>query len=222
MIPLTATRTRPANDGVKNPFIIFLAHLFSIVFHPLFITTYVMAFLIYVHPFAFSGFDSQLKLFRLLSVFFTSLFLPLFSVFIAWRLGLIQSIYLRTTRDRIIPYVMVMIFYFWVWYVYNNQELNPPASVHLLLGSFLAICGAWMCNIYFKISMHAVAVGGLSMFFVMFSFTDPYASGLYLSVAILITGIVCTSRLIVSDHSPFDILSGLLVGIFAQWIAWQF
>ena len=208
--------------GTQNPVIRFFAHVFSILFHPLFITTYVIAFLIYVHPFAFSGFEDGLKFFRFLSVFFTTLFLPLFSVFIAWRLGLVQSIQLRTTKDRIIPYVMVMIFYFWVWYVFKNQELNPPAAVHFLLGSFLAICGAWMCNIYYKISMHAVAVGGLSMFFLLFSFNDPYASGLFLSIAVLIAGIVCTSRLIVSDHTPFDIYSGLLVGILAQWIAWQF
>ncbi|HMH34699.1 MAG TPA: hypothetical protein VK543_16800 [Puia sp.] len=218
---MTAINVQIARHGIGNRVIRFFAHAFSIIFHPLFITTYVIGFLIYVHPFAYSGIENNTKFFRFLSVFFTTLFLPLFSVFIAWRLGLVQSIQLRTNRDRIIPYVIVMIFYFWVWYVYNNQE-NPPISVHFLLGSFLAICGAWMCNIYYKVSMHAVAVGGLSMFFLLFSFHDPYASGLYLSIAILITGIVCTSRLIVSDHTPFDIYSGLLVGILAQWIAWQF
>ena len=216
------THVQIAQPGTKNPVIRFFAHAFSIIFHPLFITTYVIAFLIYVHPFAFSGFEDSMKFFRFLSVFFTSLFLPLFSVFIAWRLGLVQSIQLRTTKDRIIPYAIVMFFYFWVWYVFNNQGLNPPASIHFLLGSFLAICGAWMCNIYYKISMHAIAMGGLAMFFLLFSFHDPYASGVYLSLAVLVAGIVCTSRLIVSDHSPFDIYSGLFVGVLAQWIAWQF
>lgn len=129
--------------------------------------------------------------------------------------------YLHTTRERIIPYVMVMIFYFWVWFVFKNLE-SPPMVTHFLLGSFLAICAAWMCNIYYKISMHAVGVGGLFMFFLLFSLSDPYGSGLYLSVATLITGLVCTSRFIVSDHSPFDIYTGLIAGAVMQWIAWQF
>jgi hypothetical protein len=210
------------HTGRPNPLVRFLAHFFSILFHPLFITLYVMGFLIYVHPFAFSGFDSHLKAFRFLSVFLSGFFLPVFSVFLAWRLGFVKSMLLKSTRDRIIPYVVVMIFYFWIWYVFNNQAENPPVSVHFLLGCFLAICGGWMCNIYFKISMHAIAAGGLFMFFLLFSFHDPYASGLYLSIATLIAGIVCSSRLLVADHSPFDIYSGLIVGVIAQWIAWQF
>jgi hypothetical protein len=149
-------------------------------------------------------------------------FFPLFSVFIARRLGLIRSMQLHTTRDRIIPYVMVMIFYFWVWYVFKNLPDTPSVATHFLLGSFLAICAAWMCNIYYKISMHAVAAGGLFLFFLLFSFNDPYGSGLYLSLATLITGLVCTSRFIVSDHSAFDIYTGLVAGALTQWIAWQF
>jgi hypothetical protein len=114
-----------------------------------------------------------------------------------------------------------MIFYFWMWHVYNNQEV-PPVTVHFFLGTFLAVCGAWFSNIYFKVSMHTVAVGGLMMFALLFSFHDNYASGLYIGVAFLVAGIVCTSRFIVSDHTPFEIYSGLFIGMLAQLIAWQF
>jgi hypothetical protein len=127
---------------------------------------------------------------------------------------------LKTARDRIIPYVIVMIFYFWLWYVYRNQGENPPESIAFLLGSFLAVCGAWFCNIFFKISMHAIAAGGLAMFFLLFSFRDPYASGLYLSTAILVGGLICTARMLVSDHRQLDIYAGILVGVAAEWIGW--
>src|SRR5262249_15284288 len=98
----------------------------------------------------------------------------------------------------------------------------PPAAVKFLLGSFLAICVAWFCNIFFKISIHAVAAGGLAMFFILFSFVDAYTSGIYVCIAVLIAGLVCTSRLVVSDHSRFEIYFGLIVGIISQWIAWLF
>jgi hypothetical protein len=90
------------------------------------------------------------------------------------------------------------------------------------LGAFLAICGAWMCNIYFKISMHAIAMGGATMFFFLFSFQDPYASGLYISLVLLATGLVCTARLLNANHSFFQVWSGLFIGLLAQYIAWQF
>src|SRR5215831_11145581 len=109
----------------KNPAIRFFAHAISVIFHPLLISSYVIAFLLFIHPFIFSGIGSQLKLFRILSVLLSSFFLPIFSIFLCWRLGFVHSMRLRTARDRIIPYVIVMIFYFWLWYVYRNQGENP-------------------------------------------------------------------------------------------------
>jgi len=201
----------------------FLANFFSYLFHPLFIASYVIYFLIFFHPLAFAGFNEREKIFRFIAVFFATAFLPGFSAFLAWRLRLgVQSIHLPTQKDRIIPYAIAMIFYWWSWHVYDNLPDIPTASVHFLLGCFLAVCAAWFCNIYFKVSMHAIAMGGLVMFFILFSFADGFTSGLYLSIAILIAGVVCTSRLILSAHSFFEIYSGFFIGMLVQFIAWQF
>ncbi|WP_315819238.1 hypothetical protein [Paraflavitalea speifideaquila] len=104
------------------------------------------------------------------AVFFSSGFLPTFSVFLMQRLGFVQSIFLRTQRERIIPYAAAIIFYFWIWYVFRNQQKAPIFFVQFLLGSFLAVCSAWMWNIRLKVSMHGTAVGGLVMFFCCRSF----------------------------------------------------
>jgi len=183
----------------------------------------VAAFLIFLHPQAFAGFSERDKIFRFFTVFFTTTFLPAFSVFLLWRLKLfVNTVSLRSNRERIIPYVIAMIFYFWVWWVFYNLSDSPPAMVHFTLGAFLAVCSAWMCNIFFKISMHATAVGGMLMFFILLCLNDSYGSGLYLSLALLVTGLVCSSRLLLSDHSPFEIYTGLAVGIASQFVAWQF
>lgn len=202
------------------PILRFIAKLLAYVFHPLFITTYVMAFLIYVHPYAFTGFDDRLKLLRLGNVFLCNALFPAFSVFLLWRLEFIQSMHLRTIRERIIPYVIAMIFYWWTWNVFKNLADSPTSSVQFLLGAFFALCGGWMANIYFKISMHAIALGGAMMFFFLFSFNDAYSSGSYISIAVLVTGLVCTSRLVTRDHTPFEIWAGLFVGMLGQYIAW--
>jgi hypothetical protein len=205
-----------------HPAIRFFAHFFSVLFHPLFITSYSTAFLIFVHPFAFAGLDPNLKLFRFLTVFLSTTFLPFLAVFLVWRLGLfVRSFRMRTARERFVPYLIAMTLYWWPWNVYRNLPDIPLVAVRLLFGSFFSICGGWMCNIFYKISIHAIAMGNLLMFFLLFSFSDPYASGLYLSVAGLLTGIVCTARFIVSDHSSFEIYSGLALGMLMQWIAWD-
>ena len=148
--------------------------------------------------------------------------MPAFSVFLMWRLRLIGSIMLRTEKDRMIPYIVSMTFYWWSWIVFKNLPDIPATAVHFLLGSFLAVCGGWICNIFYKVSMHAIGMGGALMFFCLFGFHDPFGSGLYIAIALVLTGLVCTSRLILSAHSSFDVWSGLFVGMLAQYIAWLF
>jgi len=195
------------------------AHLVSYIFHPLFIPAYVTAFLLFVDPYAFAGVSVKLKFFRLISVFFNTGFIPGFAVFLMWRLKLIQSMFLRTQKERIIPYAAAMIFYFWAWYVFHSQHENPESFMNFLLGSFLAVCAAWFLNIIGKISMHAIAVGGLATFFLLQAFSQQDVTGVYFSMAVFIAGLVCTARLIVSDHTQREIYSGLIAGALCQLIA---
>jgi hypothetical protein len=196
-----------------------LAHFFSYVFHPLFIPAYVTAFLLFIDPYSFAGVNHKFKIFRLISVFFNTALIPGFAVFLMWRLKLTQSMHLRTQKERIIPYAAAMIFYFWAWYVFHNQKDNPVAFTNFLLGSFLAVCAAWFLNIFTKVSMHAIGVGGLAMFFLLQAFGQQDVTGIYFSIAILIAGIVCTARLLVSDHTQKEIYGGLAAGAFCQVLA---
>lgn len=196
-----------------------LAHFFSYVFHPLFIPAYVTAFLVFIDPYTFAGYNIKFRLFRLIFVLFNTAVIPGFAVFLMWRLKLIQSMQLRTQKERIIPYAAAMIFFFWAWYVAHKQKDNPQPFIDFLLGSFLAVCAAWFLNIVNKISMHAIGVGGLLMFFLLHAFGQQDVTGIYFSFAVLIAGIVCTARLIVSDHSQPEIYLGLIAGALCQVIA---
>jgi hypothetical protein len=204
----------------QAPIVRILAHIVSYLFHPLFITAYVTAYLLFIHPYLFAGYNSQLKLFRLLTVVVSTAFIPGFAVFLMWRLKLIESMHLPTSKERIIPYAAACIFYFWPWLVLKQIPGTPAVFIDFLQGSFFGVCGAWIININSKISMHTTAMGGLVMFFLLFSFADENASGLFLSLAILIAGTVATARMIVSDHTRFQIVQGLVVGALAQLIAW--
>jgi hypothetical protein len=198
----------------------FFAHFFSILFHPILISAYVIAFLIYVHPSAFEGVDPHTKNLRMLSLLLFTVFFPCFSLFIAWRLKLIRSLSLENRQDRLVGFIVTMFFYFWSSYVFRNLPDTPPVAAHFILGTFLAVCGAWMCTIFYKVSIHAVAMGGLVSFAILFSRQDVYTSGLYLAIPILIAGVVCSSRMILGAHNRFEMVSGFLVGVAAQMISW--
>ena len=86
-------------------------------------------------------------------------FFPLVSVLLMKALKFISSIQLKTQRDRIIPYVVCMIYYWWMWYVLHNQPQYPNEFVQLSLAIFLASIGGLIANISMKVSMHAIAAG---------------------------------------------------------------
>jgi len=218
-ITLKENRNGPIG-GPQPAAIRILGHIISYIFHPLFIPVYVTAFLLYIEPYSFAGFDSKQKTFKLVFVIFNIAFLPGFAVFLMYKLKLIKSMYLETQRERIIPYAVAMVFYFWVWYVSRNQPENPEIFKTFLLGTFLAVCATWMLNINSKISMHSTAVGGLLCFALILSFTTQDPSGLYVAAAVFVAGLVCTARFIVSDHSRPEIYLGLASGIITQLIAY--
>ncbi len=199
-----------------------IAYFFSILFHPLLISTYTIAFLIYVHPAVFEGVDPRTANLRMLSVILFSVFFPALSLTLAWRLKLVKSLSLETRNDRLVGFIVTMFFYFWTSYVFRNLPDTPPAAAHFLLGAFLAVCAGWMCTIFYKVSLHAVAMGGLVAFSILFSRSDPFTSGLYVAVPTLIAGIVCSSRLILGAHNRFEMISGFVIGLLAQSIGWIF
>ena len=197
----------------------FFAQLFSYLFHPLFIPLYVTFFLVFIHSNYFVGFGIREKIWLLVRVSYTMIFFPLVTVLLLKGLGFISSIFLKTQRDRIIPYIASGIFFFWAYLVFRNQPEIPTILTSFTFAVFISSSAALMANIYFKISMHAIGMGGvLGLFFVIMQQNNMLMT-VPLSIAFLITGLVCTSRMIVSDHSPKEIYSGLIMGIVCQLAA---
>ena len=216
-LSITANPERATGSG--QPLIVrFFAHLFSYIFHPLFIIFYVSWFLAFIHPSYFSGFSSQGKVRILLLVTLNAIAFPAITLLLLKALGFIDSVFLRTQRDRIIPYIASMTFFFWAQYALREQPEIPRILVAFMFGVFIATAAALIANIYFKISMHAIAVGGLTGLFVVIMQQNTMLMSWPLSIAIFISGLVCTSRFIVSDHTPKEIYSGLLIGFICQFI----
>ncbi|HTB51367.1 MAG TPA: phosphatase PAP2 family protein [Ferruginibacter sp.] len=206
-------------QSVEQPLAVrILAHFFSYVFHPLFIPLYVTLFLLYVHPSYFAGYDLHDKFWLPFTVSYTSIFLPFLSVFLLKQLGFIDSIFLKTQKDRIIPYIITNIYYFWLFWIFKNQNDVPVILTSFVFGVFIVSSAALLANIYFKVSMHAIAMGGLLGLFVIILQQNTMLMALPLCIALLLAGLVCTSRLIVSDHQPKEIYFGLFLGALCQLI----
>src|SRR6476620_6353056 len=140
----------------------FTAHLVSYIFHPLFIPVIATWYLAFIQPGYFTGIAPREKLFIIIRVGYNTVFYPALTVLLLKALGFIDSVFLKTQRERIIPYVATNIFYFWMYLVFRNQPGVPSILTAFILGVFLASSVALLANIYFKISMHALGAGALS------------------------------------------------------------
>jgi hypothetical protein len=196
------------------------AKIISYIFHPLFIPTYVFFWLLSRFPYAFAGITPMALFARKITVFWMTGFFPAFAVFLLWRLKFIDSIMLRSQKERMAPYIITMIFYWWMWYLSRNFTDQPIVLKFFFLSLFFATIAGLIFNNFFKISMHGMGVGGLLVFVLITCFYYQAYLGLDITVAMLIAGIVCTARLILGEHNNFEVYAGLTVGALCQLIAY--
>ncbi|HWB28078.1 MAG TPA: hypothetical protein VG738_21545 [Chitinophagaceae bacterium] len=220
--------TEESSLAIKQPTLVrVMAKIFSYVFHPLFLPTYIFIWLTLRFPYEFVGFNPVDLFLRKITVFWMTAFFPAFGTFLCWRVGFIDSIYLRTQKERIIPYVITMFFYWWMWYlslrVFNGENSEgqlPEVLKFFYLGIGFASVFGLILNNFFKISMHAMGVGGALMFVILTGFFYHLYIGLDISLALLVAGVVCTSRLLLNEHGNKEIYAGIIVGIICQLLAY--
>lgn len=213
----------PFKNDIKFPLIVKgYAHLFSFIFHPLFIPVIATWYLAYIQPGYFTGIEPKEKLLTVIRVGLNTIFFPLITVLLLKALGFIKSIFLNTQRERIIPYIATNIFYFWMFLVLNHQPEIPTILTSFIFGIFLASSAGLIANIYIKVSMHALGVGslcGLMLIIIFSGFTYPIF--LMVMLTFIIGGLVSTSRMIVGHHTPFEIYAGILIAILCQVISYS-
>ncbi len=213
-----------------------ISKLVSLLFHPLFIITYVTLFYLAVDPYSFGvhSLDSQVPF--VLMIFFTTVVIPIIAVLMMKFLGLVQSFELSDSKERIGPYIITGIFYIWLSVnLINNVEM-PKLYVVFILGSAIGLFMAFFINNFIKISAHGVGMGGALGFFLLLlrspvdqvwlTLSPQSAIGIpiiyWFLLAVLLTGIVGTARLLLKAHEPKEVFQGILVGLSAVFFALAF
>ena len=203
------------------------AEIVSYITHPILFPT-VMAYAIYkIAPADFTGVPQKQIGQWFLSITITAVFFPLLSILMMKKLDFIQSYHMPTAKERTIPLMACMIFYFWVSHVFNNMgiatPLNPnPGSVPplmykvLLLGNFWGIILIFLVNIFTKISMHTSIAGGMIGILLVMMITGHPGMVLPLVAAVVIAVIIGAARMVLGAHQRGDVWLGYIIGILVQ------
>ena len=207
-------------EKTNPPLLRYIGSFISYILHPLFIPTYFFLYLMQVLPFEFVGITEWQLTLRLFSVFWLTAFFPAFAVFLMWRLKLSESIFLRTQKERIIPYVITMFFYWWMYYLSRNFTDQPLALKFFYFGIFIATALGLIINNFMKISLHAMGVGGILTAIILVGLYYSVDNAIWTLLAIIITALVMSARMIVSDHSKQELILGFFIGLLTQVMAY--
>ena len=185
------------------------AKIISIIFHPVLVPTLGL-FLIFNAGFYFSMLSWDAKRFILLVVFFTTGILPLLTVAVL-ALNPKFDISLGDSRDRVIPLLFSSVYYY-LGYILMNKMSTFPVFKIFLIASVLVIIVLLVISFKWKISNHMAAVGGLTGTLFALSFKTGMNPLWAIILAIFISGLVGTARLVLNKHDIWQIIAGYFLG----------
>ncbi len=211
-----------------------VANFFSILFHPLLILTYMTLVLLWTNPFSFGYRHVAEAGILLIIVVMTTITLPAIAVVMMKMLGWIQSFRMETRHERIGPYIVAGILYLSLYLHVSKADF--PTSIRVAsLGVLIVLWACFLLNNFIKVSAHAAGMGGLVAMVALtklkFGYDEaqigfPAGVNLVLSTdyllygAILLTGIVCSSRLLLKAHDSREVYLGVIVGMMGIMMAY--
>lgn len=197
-----------------------LAQVISYLTHPLFIPLLVTFLVLQSIPEYMVAFKSLSKRFAFDMLYFRvaiiSIGFPVLTMLLAKALKFVSSIYMKTQRDRIIPYIAMITYYFWAFYTFLQEGRAPKFYTAFFLGVFLSISIAFVSNNFIKTSMHTVGWGGVIGFLLSLMWGMHMNVSVPLLITFFVAGIVATARMVLDAHTPREIYIGFLIGIVSQ------
>ena len=206
----------------------------SYIFHPLLMVTYMLVLLLWINPYLFGVHSIRGQMPLLFIIFMSTFTLPVVAVLMMKQLEMVDSFQLTDRQERTGPYISTGILYIATCYIAYTNNTIPTAFTVFVMGSTFALFVAFIINLFSKISLHAIGMGGLvgMVLLTLFNYSYGYfaftvspsltfaMSMNHLVILVLfIAGLVGTSRLYLRAHDPQDICRGYLVGFSMQLLA---
>ena len=195
---------------MKEKNIIFTARLMSMIFTPFYLP---IVGLIALFIFSYMSLLPMtyklvmLAMVYLLTVVAPSLLIHLYRLCQGW-----TSHELGRKERRLVPYIISIVCYFacFFWMEYRNTPRVISIIVVVAL-TIQMVCA--LINIWWKISTHTAAIGGVAGGLVSYSIAFSFNPLWWLCFVLILAGAVGTARMILRQHSLSQVVTGFLVGV---------
>ncbi len=190
--------------------------MISILFHPLLMVTY--GVLLALHFTYLEMYPLRMKVFVALGALLSTAVIPGLFILLMIRTGMAADAELTERKERTIPY-MVLVTSILLCIYYQFKMHMPFWLLAVLIGVVVALLLMLCINLFWKISAHAVGIGGLLgavMGIARLHLSNPYWAFIGL---IVIAGLVCTSRIYLKKHTPSQVYAGTGLGFICTFTA---
>ncbi|MFD1016724.1 hypothetical protein [Winogradskyella rapida] len=187
----------------------------SFVFHPLIMPLLGVLFYFSKTPRYIPTAVMKAKIF---SIVILTIILPILLFFLLKTINKVQSIYLKSTQERLIPLFINCI----ILALILIRVLTPNEIIELyyfFLGILFSTLICFILAVFkFKASIHMIAASGFFMFAVGLSLHYHININGTIALMMIIMGAIATSRLHLKAHTNKELLIGVLTGLGPQFL----
>lgn len=196
------------------------ANVISYTFNPLLVPVLAAAYLLFGSDLFILNILNLKAKFVLLGILaFFMFLLPLISLLALMKIGMAENLNLPKRDQRFLPFLLSIGFYGFCYSLLESIDGLPDILIHLVMSGVILLIVALLFTTWFQISIHTMCMGsfvGMLCFIGLFYNADSF---IMLLVALLISGLVGFSRLVLNAHKPYQIYTGFLVGLTVQYFS---
>ncbi len=213
-----------ASDAPEQPedctplerFITRCANVISWIFVPLLMPVYGIILIFSLSFLSYAPFGT--KLVFTLIVFGATFLVPMLLVLLLKKLGLINDVGLNGRKERLIPYIITIVCLGGTGF-FLYMKMAPLWVAMFYIGGALAGLINLIINFRWKISAHAAGMAGLVAMLIQVIKEGLSSQGMewWIVGAILVAGLLGSSRIWLGRHTLMQVLAGSAVGFLCVW-----
>jgi len=199
------------NDLTPGNLKVYTAKAITVIFHPLFMPLYGLI-LIFTAPTLLYYLPPGVKRIMILLILVNNILMPLALIPFFRYKNIIGSWTMESRNDRVIPLLMVSVFYFVTSFIMIRFSIPFLIKSYFISVSVLSLI-ILTINFFWKISIHSAGAGAMTGLILMLWVIMGVNLAWYLVPVLVLSGLIMTSRLMLNTHSPAQVYSGFLTGL---------
>ena len=198
-----------------------IAKIISIIFHPIIIPTIGIYILFNTNSYLNYAITVEFKNAILLLIAISTFIIPTIVSFLLLNKKVINSLHMEDKKERVLPYLFTIVFYFFTLYMLNRAPV-PPIILKFIVASTISIIMAFAINFKWKISAHMIGIGGLLGILITAALLLHVYMLPIIGLTVIVAGLLGSSRLILNAHTPLQIYAGFFLGFICQFAVLYF